>query len=231
VAAPRVSVEAFAASAYFVLYTGYLFLHPEGELWHWITLVLVPLVGLFVLGRYASLDSLLRSIGLARGNAASGLGWVVILGLGFQILQLMNRRQRAELQTILGEPLAILALLGAFVLLIGTVATTEEVFFRGVLQTRLADFTRREWAGALLATAAFIAYHVPYAYLKPSWPSAGDFPRALQLAAVNGGVGGIALGFVYWRSRRNLIAVVLLHACIDLIPATRLVHRLVSGRP
>ena len=225
----RSAVEAYVITCYFVVYVGYLFVHPEGELWHWLTLVLVPLAGLFFLGRYSSLSSLLRSIGLVRENAASGLGWVLILGLSFQVLQLLNRRQRAEIGTILAEPLGMLSLIGAFLLLIATVATTEEVFFRGVLQTRLANYARSELIGVLLATAAFIAYHVPYAYLKPSWPSAGDFPGAIQLAAANGGIGGIALGLVYWRSRRNLLAVVLLHACIDLIPATRLVHRLVTG--
>jgi membrane protease YdiL (CAAX protease family) len=115
------------------------------------------------------------------------------------------------------------------VLLLGTVATTEEVFFRGIMQTRLAARWRGPFRALLLTTAAFTLYHVPYAYLNPSWPSAGDLPAAARLALANGVIGGLALGFVFRRSGENLIAAIGLHALIDLIPATRLVARLLDG--
>jgi membrane protease YdiL (CAAX protease family) len=71
-------------------------------------------------------------------------------------------------------------------------------------------------------------YHVPYAYVKPSWPSAGDLPGAIRLAFTNGAIGGLALGFVYWRSGGNLVVAIGLHALIDLIPATRLMARMLG---
>jgi len=36
----------------------------------------------------------------------------------------------------------------------------------------------------------------------------------------------LALGLVFWRSRGNLLAAILLHPLIDLVPATLLVARL-----
>lgn len=221
--------RAVFVTGYFALYLGWLFWHPEGELLHWLTLVALPLLGLYVIGRYASVAELLESIGLSNARATQGLWLAVMLGAGFQVLQLLNRQQRAEFVALLREPYGFLMPIGAFVLLLGTVATTEEVFFRGILQSRLADQWHSERTALVLATGAFVLYHVPYAYLKSSWPSAGDLPRALQLAAVNGTLTGLALGGVYWRSRRNLLAAIVLHGFIDLIPATRLVHHLISG--
>lgn len=218
--------ETALAVAYFAAYLAYLFLHQEGELLHWVTLVLVPLGALAVVGRYPSARALLASIGLDDSAATRGLPLALLLGVAFQGVQALNAHQRADLMHALGAPFGFLLPVAAFFLLVGTVATTEEVFFRGILQRRLAALLGREPAALGLATLAFVLYHVPYAYLNPSWPSAGDGAAAVQLAAANGIVGGLALGFVYWRSRHNLIAAICLHACIDLVPATRLVHRL-----
>jgi membrane protease YdiL (CAAX protease family) len=219
--------ETALAVAYFAAYLAYLFLHQEGELLHWITLVLVPLGGLALVGRYPSARTLLASIGLDAAAATRGLPLALLLGIAFQGLQALNGRQRAELIEALGAPFGFLLPVAAFLLLVGTVATTEEVFFRGILQRRLAALLN-EPAALGLATLAFVLYHVPYAYLNPSWPSAGDGAAAVRLAAANGVVGGLALGFVYWRSRHSLVAAICLHACIDLVPATRLVHRLLT---
>ncbi len=225
----RTRNEVVFAACYFATYMGYLFLHPEGELLHWLTLVLLPLLGVFHVGRYSGLTELLSSIGLRGGRLRAGFGWMLVLAAGFQVIQLLNERQRLEFLAIIREPFGFLLPLLALALLLVTVASTEEVFFRGVLQTRLADRYRSQLVALVLATLAFIVYHVPYAYLNPAWPSAGDFPAALRVAAINGGVGGAALGLVYWRSGNNLVAAVLLHAGIDLIPATRLVHELIRG--
>jgi membrane protease YdiL (CAAX protease family) len=218
--------ETALAVLYFAAYLGYLFVHQEGELLHWLTLVLVPLAGIALVGRYPSAGALVGSIGLDAVTAARGLPLAALLGIAFQGLQLLNARQRADLMEALEAPFGFVLPLVAFALLVGTVATTEEVFFRGILQRRLAETLRSESAALGLATVAFALYHVPYAYLKPSWPSAGDAAAALRLAAANGVIGGLALGLVYWRSHHNLIAAIGLHACIDLIPATRLVHGL-----
>jgi membrane protease YdiL (CAAX protease family) len=220
--------QAAFVAGYFALYLAYLFVNPEGEFLHWLTLVLLPLIALATIGPDRHPRSLLRSIGLDSSRTTQGLGLTLLLGAAFQVLQFLNVRQRDEFLTLLDQPLGFLLPVGGLLLLLGTVATTEEVFFRGIMQNRLAAVWRSQWLALVVTTVAFALYHVPYAYLKPSWPSAGDLPAAMQLAATNGVIGGLALGVVYWRSNGNLVAAIVLHALIDLIPATRLLVRLVE---
>lgn len=209
---------------YFAVYLAYLCVHPEGELLHWLTLVALPVGGVWWLQGRPPARDLLASIGISRCAARRGWGWVVGLGAAFQVLQLLNVRQRGELAGALSAPMGPLLPLVALGLLLATVATTEEVFFRGLIQSRLA-----RWRGPAVAfvvdVASFVLYHVPYAYLKPSWPSAGNLPAALAAAIANGGIGGAAMSWVFWRSRGNLLGCIVLHALIDLAPAVRLVHR------
>jgi protein-S-isoprenylcysteine O-methyltransferase Ste14/membrane protease YdiL (CAAX protease family) len=215
--------EAAFVSIYFVVYLVYLFAYQEGELLHWVSLVLLPLAVLPFLGFYRSLANVLDSIGLSGARARRGLPVVLLLGVAVQGVQLLNIHQRDELLQILREPYGLLMPIAAFALLLCTVAATEEIFFRGLLQTRLANRLRSDLAGWVLASIAFTVYHLPYAYLNPSWPSAGHLGQAIQLAAANGLLAGAVIGLVYWRSGRNLFAAMLLHAFVDLIPATRLV--------
>ncbi len=205
---------------YGAVYVAYLFANPERELLHWLTLVMLPAAAIARVGRYASVAALLRSVGLSR--EAGRAGWPLALGLAlaFQAVQLLNQTQRGAVFAALEAPLGLLLAPLAFALLVGTAATTEEFFFRGILQTRLAALLRSEGAAALLVTGAFVLYHIPYAYL--TWPSAGNVSAAVRAAAVNGLVGGLPLGILFWRSRHNLIATVFLHACIDLLPAIRM---------
>lgn len=172
---PHPQRQAAFAVCYFSAYVGYLFLYQEHELLHWLSLVLIPLMALSIIGKYPSRRVLLESVGVGGGRATRGMTWVIVLGVAFQVLQLLNSRQRRELVGILREPLGFLLPLGALVLLIGTVATTEEVFFRGILQSRLSNWIRNEPVALVLATIAFALYHLPYAYLNPAWPSAGNF--------------------------------------------------------
>ncbi len=81
----------------------------------------------------------------------------------------------------------------------------------------------------LITSVLFSLYHVPYAYLNEHWPSAGNFGHALGLAFANGLPGGLVLGWVFVRSRGNLLAPMLTHALIDLIPAMLLLQRLMTG--
>jgi membrane protease YdiL (CAAX protease family) len=77
-----------------------------------------------------------------------------------------------------------------------------------------------------MVTALFTLYHLPYAYLR--WPSAGDLPAAFGAAAASGVVAGLPIAVVFWHSRGNLAAAIVLHACIDLQPAMRLVAHLLT---
>ncbi|HSG49758.1 MAG TPA: CPBP family intramembrane glutamic endopeptidase [Longimicrobiales bacterium] len=230
----RARREATFAGVYFALLLAYLFFHPESELEHWLSLVLIPLAGLwFVRGR-PGLGALLASLGLERGRLLKGLGWPIALGLVLQGVQFLNPGNRAAVAEILVRPYGWIFPLVALPLLMVTVGPTEEVFFRGILQRRFSDAApgggwRADAWGIGLATVAFVLYHVPYAYLNPHWPSAGNLLHAVQLATVNGAMGGIVLGLVYVKSGRNLLAVILLHAMVDWVPGTILVSQVKFG--
>jgi hypothetical protein len=76
-AAPAIRREMGFVAGYFGLLLAYLFVHQEGEVLHWLSLVLLPLLGLSVAGRYASPRGLLRSVGLDEARAGRGL-WAVL---------------------------------------------------------------------------------------------------------------------------------------------------------
>jgi membrane protease YdiL (CAAX protease family) len=117
----------------------------------------------------------------------------------------------------------------AFVLLVGTAAMTEEVLFRGILQTRLTALFRSSLLGLIAAAFLFGLFHFPYALLDPGWPSMGDHVRALQLAMANGVFGGLVAGAVFIRARGNLLAPILVHAFVNIIPAMLSLESLLAG--
>lgn len=221
--------EALFVAAYFAVLLAYLFVHPESEFEHWISLVALPLVGIWLVRGRPSIRSVVASLGLERGRRRRGLGLALALGLVIQPIQLLNEGNRVELLEVLARPFGWVYLVAALPLLVVTVGTTEEVFFRGLLQRRLHDASGSAAWGIALATAAFVLYHVPYAYLNPAWPSAGSLGHAFQLAAVNGAIGGIVLGIVYVRSGRNLLSTVLLHAMVNWVPGTMMVASVKFG--
>jgi membrane protease YdiL (CAAX protease family) len=110
----------------------------------------------------------------------------------------------------------------AFLLALATAAFTEEFFFRGIFQRALTDRFNSAVFGIAVASIAFSLYHVPYAYLAGTWPSAGDLGHAFRLALVNGLLGGVALGVVFVRAQGSLVPSMLLHAAVNWIPVIRI---------
>ena len=223
---PNFKAEAVVALAYFGVYLAYLFFSLENEAAHWLSLVLLPLGTLVFLHRRRGypLRETLASVGLKKGNLSRGLLWAVILGLVLSALQLVaSDRSAAILEIVSSGSIAYLLPL-TFVFLLLTAGFTEEFFFRGVLQTRLGALTgSRVWA-VFATSVLFGFYHLPYAYLNPNWPSYGDFGAALISALGQGIIGGLVLGFIYERTDRNLVASVLVHTLINLLPATTMIH-------
>ncbi len=215
------------APAYFAVYLAYLFLRPESEGLHWLTLVLLPL-GIALrtgpAGPGGRLRQALASVGLRRGNLTSGLAWAVPLGLALGALQLVLSNRVSEIRTVLAGGGAIWMIPMVFLLMLLTAGFTEEFFFRGFLQTRLEGLTGSRLWGLLAASLCFGVYHLPYAYLNPNWPSAGDWGAAWVAALGQGVPGGLILGGVYLASRRNVLACAVVHALINTLPALTMVH-------
>lgn len=107
----------------------------------------------------------------------------------------------------------------ALVFLLFTTGWTEDFVFRGVLQGRIAAWTGSPWTAALITSPLLGLYHLPYAYLNPHWPSHGDLAWAFRLAMFEGTLGRLVLGVVYLKARGNLLACVVVHALIDVLPA------------
>jgi len=223
---PGLRREAVFSLVYLAAYVGYLFIHQESELQHWITLVGIPAVLLLLLHRVIgriSMGESLASVGLRKGNLTAGLRWAIPLGLALGVLQLvMSRNSEAFWELLRSGRAAYLFPIALGFLLVAT-GFTEEFFFRGVLQTRLEALVRSKIVAVIMTSVLFGLYHVPYAYLNPHWPSHGDFPSALRMAMVDGALGGIVLGVIYLRSRHNLLACVIVHAMIDVFPAMTMI--------
>lgn len=225
-ALPPPSGAMFIAPAYFGAYLAYLFWYPENELDHWGTLVLVPalLVYLVHLRAGGSLRAALGALGIGNGSWRRGLGVALGLGVPLGVFQAFGSRNADQVVDAFRTGQAFWLLPAAFVLMLLTAALTEEVFFRGFLQTRLEGLLRSRMAGLLATSLCFGLYHLPYAYLNPSWPTTGDWSAAWGAALGQGIPGGLILGTLYLYSGRNLLAPVVLHALINAFPVMGMIH-------
>lgn len=213
------------APAYFALYMPYLFATLENETLHWVTLVLIPVALVaYYAGPGGRLRRTLASLGLRWGSLRSGLGLTLGLCVAVCLFQVAFSRMGDEIVAVLSSPRALLILPLTLAFLLAFTATTEEVFFRGFLQTRLERATGSRWWGLVLASLLFGLYHLPYAYLNPRWPSSGDWGDALVASFGQGVPGGLILGGLFLYSKRNLAAPLLFHACVDLLPAATMLR-------
>ncbi|HSM07895.1 MAG TPA: CPBP family intramembrane glutamic endopeptidase [Gemmatimonadota bacterium] len=231
-------MEIIGVIVYFIAFVAYQFAFgPETEWAHWLTLVLLPFLGLYLLHRRSAVEHpfkrTLASVGLRRGHLTDGLAWVVPFGLLLSTATLWFSRSGARFLEMLETTQILWALPLAFVFLLATAAFTEEFFFRGIVQGRLENWLGTKsglsgWRAKMLAvvgaTVVFATYHVPYAYLSPHWPSHGDLGEAIRLASIDGTLGGLVLGLVFVGARGNLVAVILVHALIDLLPAVTMIR-------
>ncbi len=119
--------DGWIAIAYFALYLTWQFFTLQSGIWPWVTLVALPL-----LIAWAALPPSERS--WRRALASVGLSRD---GFWAAIQQLVRR----------GEAVYLFPL--GFVVALLFDGVTEEVFFRGFLQTRLGALTGRAWAAML----------------------------------------------------------------------------------
>jgi membrane protease YdiL (CAAX protease family) len=216
--------ESLAALAYFLIYFVYLFATLESEFAHWLTLVAIPvLIALAFGGWNRSPAAVLDTFGLRRQGWKRGLGWALLLGALITVAQVTLFGHRHEILAIIQSGRALWLYPLMLLLMFGMAGFTEEFFFRGFLQTRLEVLTRSPWAAVAIVAVLFSLYHLPYAYLNPMWPSAGDWGLAWRAAFSNGLPGGLVLGALYTRSGNNLVPCVVLHSMINAAPAMTMI--------
>lgn len=222
----RHSAEALVFLAYYGLFMGYNFMAREPEPLHWVSLVLLPLAIVHVLTWRVyggGFRDTLASVGLRRGNLRTGLLMAIVAGLALSVVQLFISDKRSEIWPIITSGKVVIYLPLVLALLFVAAGFTEEFFFRGVLQTRLATWWGREVWAAAAAAALFGLYHFPYVYFLSSSGLRGHVLGALGECGMDA-LAGLAIGLVFWRARRNLLAAVLTHVLIDALPALTLVH-------
>ncbi|MDF9411345.1 CPBP family intramembrane metalloprotease [Brevibacillus laterosporus] len=186
---------------------------------NWLTLVIVPLILIQSARRKkgGAFRELLRSVGLTR----QGLGKTITLSAVTCLLLIpiifysLGEEQLAKVITVFQKPSQAvlfypLSLVLAFVL----PGFTEEVMFRGILQSRLSSFTRSEVKGLFLASLLFALYHVPYAYFLTSWATHGNLTWALSTVLTEQFITGFLMGLI-WMRTKNLVGPMIVHAFID----------------
>jgi len=223
--------EVSAALGYLAVYLIYLSWNQEGEIAHWLTLVAIPLAFLYVRRKRSGVDHPFRqtveSIGVRKGNMTRGLAWAVAVGLLVSLLQ-SRARYGDQIIEIISTGRVIYLAPVSFVLMLVTAATTEEVFFRGLLQSRLASVLPSSFSAIVATSVAFSLFHLPYAYFNPRWPSYGDLQAAIVAAFTTGMLGGLILGIVFVRSGNNLLASICTHGMVNMLPGMVLVERMIS---
>lgn len=224
IAVPRPSLACWAMLAYYCLFLifniltrGKGLIGNDFEKWLWF--VLVPLMVLFFLhGRNRNIKELFKSIGFRK----QGLGKALLLAslayaLFIPILPfILPPPQWQSLQELFREPSRLVVFLPlCFLLSLFTAGTTEEIFFRGILQSRLARLMRSELRSCLIIAFMFGIYHLPYAYYSSSWPSHGNILWAVAGVLSEQMIMGALLGILWWRTH-NIAAPILLHTLVNL---------------
>lgn len=220
--------ESIFAVLYFILYMAYLFATLEDEILHWVTLVIVPFILILAYRKASTPDqtvsSTLASIGLSKSRLRNGIGLAVLVGLGMSLLQLVMSESAGEIVKVFTSGQFLILMPLVFIMMLVTAGFTEEFFFRGILQTRLQVLLGSKTLAIVVAAFCFGLYHLPYAFLNPDWPTHGDFIAALGSALFQGGVGGLILGWLYTRSGKNLVACVVAHSLINMLPGMSMIH-------
>ncbi len=110
----------------------------------------------------------------------------------------------------------------SFIWLMVEVGVVEEVFFRVLLQERLAVVLRSPWGGLVVAAVLFGLVHAPGFYLRTSatQEALGLHPSlfmAVGYSIVLTSLAGLFMG-VLWVRTRNFAVLVIVHAAGDLLP-------------
>lgn len=141
----------------------------------------------------------LRSIGARWPNASTVVTALLIIAAGFVLEQVTAPWAIAVAPEGLAAGVARLAVWPAwFRLFVGaTSGIVEETLYRGYAVERLAAITGRTWLGALIATLAFGAAHIPF--WGVGFAMVADLPAGVLLVL-----------FYLWR--RDLLANILAHS-------------------
>jgi membrane protease YdiL (CAAX protease family) len=152
-----------------------------------------------------------RLIGLA---VAFSCIFLVVMALVTPSLSQLQQLQPTVTQVVAGIAITII-----WVTL--TAAVTEEVMFRGVLQTRLESVLSSAAACVVVGAIVFAVAHVPGLYLRGDQAAMMGVPVTLTNAIAYSitvlGPPGAFFG-ILWMRTRSLALLIVAHAAIDILP-------------
>ena len=173
---------------------------------NWLFLVLFPLL-IIVRLRKENVIKTLKEIGLKRMDIQQVIKILLVCMIYISVIILVF---------CLGdEKPNILKMMAKFPMhfcyMLFTAAFTEEFFFRGIVQNCMMNALKRPYIAILLASVLFGLYHFPFAFYL--WEeTAGSIVKSLKLIMTSQAVSGCALGFIYYKSNKNLWSSIILHA-------------------
>ena len=182
--------------------------------------VVVPLAAYALRGKSP------RRLGLTRpgsGTVSRSLVAFGIIGTLFLAIQLLfGRGARPLLDGSLAHRHWVLGLVLCFFWMSVEAGIVEEVFFRVILQSRLAAVTRSQAAGVFLSALVFGLAHAPGLWLRGAGAieGLGASPSPLVSIAYSitaMGLAGIVFG-VLWARTGNWLLIVALHGLGDALP-------------
>jgi membrane protease YdiL (CAAX protease family) len=196
--------------------------YPPGPAQEWLILglklavhVVLPALILLALGA--------RLAPLMQARLGHREVWLTLVVLGALILGLLcvvspSLRDIAALNPTLATLAWALPL--GFIWIAVEAGLSEEFLYRAVLQTRLTALFGSAWAGVLATSVLFGLAHMPGLYLRGGPGVDGWSTDPFQVAAFTLATLAplsVLFGFIYHRTR-SLLLVVLLHACVDVLP-------------
>ena len=172
-------------------------------------------------GLLVALGAQVRPLFLARANRPGF--WPPLIVLGVIILALLSVVSPAlkQIAALHASPVTLAwAAPAAFVWLALEAGLSEEFLFRAVLQTRLAAVLKTEVGAVAIGALIFALAHAPGLFLRGDPEVDGYSTDLLQVVAFTvATLSPIALLFgTLWARTRSLLLVVLLHACVDVLP-------------
>lgn len=215
-----IRTELIFSVSYFFLYLIYLFkfIHLENEITHWLTLVLIPFIFLFIIQKQDSgknsITSTLATIGLNRQTLRNGLVIAVAAGGLLGLVQIGFSDKSDKILAAFSSGRFMYAFPLGFLIMFLTAGFTEEFFFRGILQTKLTETCGSKAIGVFVSAFFFGLYHLPYAYLLKSWPSHGNLTAALSEGVLMTAVIGLLIGLAYARYQ-NLLVPIVIHSMMN----------------
>lgn len=147
---------------------------------------------------------------------------IVIGGILIGLLAMVSPSLGQIAALKLGLPALTLGLVGAFIWIALEAGLCEEFLFRAALQSRFAALLESPIAAVVATSILFALAHVPGLYLRGTPETDGWSTDPVQVAAFTiATLSPISILFgLLWARTRSLLLVVLLHACVDVLPFT-----------